>query len=225
MEASACIRSSCLGQVSDWCPEAFSPSSVGKTDRFLVEILLKATIFQILFIKASDFMVCHGLPLGANDFSPRIHRKTGAQMKTISYREPYERESVVVRVDDADTLDETLEFLREDTRKTQNLERKERYHTECSLDAMDYEGSIFASDEDVEEDFIRSEQERAIDDWLRSRLTLVQYRRFKHLMEGLSLRDIAELESADYKTVRESIEAARKKLKKSLQDTPSETPL
>ena len=145
-------------------------------------------------------------------------------MKTISYREPYEREPVVVRVDDADTLDETLEFLREDTRKTQNLERKERNHTKCSLDAMDYEGSIFASDEDVEEDFIRSEQERAIDDWLRSRLTLVQYRRFKHLMEGLSLRDIAELEGADYKTVRESIEAARKKLQKSLQDTPSETP-
>ena len=224
MEASACIRSSCLGQVLDWCPEAFSPSSVGKTDRFLVEILLKATILQTLFIKASDFMVCHGLPLGANDFSPRIHRKTGAQMKTISYREPYEWEPVVVRVDDADTLDETLEFLREDTGKTENHERRERYHTECSLDALDFEGSIYASDEDVEEDFFRSEQERVIDDWLRSNLTLVQYRRFRYLMEGLSLRDIAELEDADYKSVRESVESARKKLQKIFRDTPSETP-
>lgn len=144
MEASACIRSSCLGQVLDWCPETFSPVSVGKTDRFLVEILLKATILQTLFIKASDFMVCHGLPLGANDFSPRIHRKTGAQMKTISYREPYEWEPVVVRVDDADTLDETLEFLREDTRKTENHERRERYHIECHCEtwARSHEPSI-----------------------------------------------------------------------------------
>ena len=146
-------------------------------------------------------------------------------MKTVTYSDPYGKEKVVLRVKDEETgmLEGTIEFISEDTRKTQNLERKERYHTECSLDAMVYEGAIFASDEDVEEDFLRYEQERAIYDWLRSRLTLVQYRRFRYLMEGLSLRDIAELEGADYKTVRESIEAARKKLQKSLQDTPSET--
>jgi DNA-directed RNA polymerase specialized sigma24 family protein len=148
-------------------------------------------------------------------------------MKTVTYSDPYEKETVVLRVKDKEIgrLEGTMEFLSEDTRKTQNLERKERYHTECSLDALDFEGSIYASDEDVEEDFLRSEEERIIDDWLRSRLTLVQYRRFKYHMDGLSLRDIAELEGTDYKTVRESVESAKKKLQKVFRDTPSETPL
>ncbi len=90
---------------------------------------------------------------------------------------------------------------------------------------MEFEGSIFGSDVDIEADFLRSEQECIIDEWLRSNLTFTQYRRFRYLMEGLSLREIAEVEGADYKSVNESIEGARKKLQRIFQNTPSETPL
>lgn len=146
-------------------------------------------------------------------------------MKTVRYREPYEKEPVVLEVEDTETLEETMAFLTEDTRKTENHERKERYHARCSFEALEFEGSIFASDVDIEADFLRSEQERIIDEWLRSNLTLTQYRRFRYLMEGLSLREIAEVEGADYKSVHESIEGARKKLQRIFQNTPSETPL
>ena len=43
-------------------------------------------------------------------------------------------------------------------------------------------------------------------------------------MDGLSLHEIAELEDIDYKSARESVEAARKKLQKIYHDTPSDTP-
>ena len=51
-------------------------------------------------------------------------------MKTVTYSDPYGKEKVVLRVKDEETgrLEGTMEFINEDTRKTQNLERKERQH-------------------------------------------------------------------------------------------------
>ncbi len=149
----------------------------------------------------------------------------GAAMKTVSYKDPYEKGDVVVEIEEDKNLDDSLSFISEDTRKTQNLERKERYHNICHLSDLKYEGTNYASDIDLEAEFLREEQERIIDDWLRENLTLTQYRRFKYLMEGLSIREIAELEGIDYKSARESITAARKKLQKLYHDTPSNTPL
>lgn len=66
-------------------------------------------------------------------------------MKKVSYNDPYEEEQVIVLVeDDADNLEETMAFLKEDTRKTQNLERKERYHNRFPLFALKYEGMNYA---------------------------------------------------------------------------------
>ena len=47
-----------------------------------------------------------------------------------------------------------------------------------------------------------------------SRLTPVQRRRVEKLMDGMSITDIARAEGTSFNTVKESIESARKKLKK-----------
>jgi hypothetical protein len=147
-------------------------------------------------------------------------------MKTVSYKDPYELEPEVLQVrdEDADNLDEAMDCLKEETRIADNLERKERYHRRYRLENMRYQGTDYASDVDIEAEFLREEQERIIDEWLRKNLTQTQYRRFRYSMDGLSLHEIAELEGIDYKSARESVEAARKKLQKIYHDTPSETP-
>ena len=147
-------------------------------------------------------------------------------MKTVSYKDPYELEPEVLQVrdEDAKNLDEALDCLDDEIRLAENLERKERYHRKYRLNHMDYEGPRYASNVDIEAEFLREEQERIIDEWLRDNLTLTQYRRFRYSMEGLSLHEIAELEGIDYKSARESVEAARKKLQNLFHDTPSNTP-
>lgn len=147
-------------------------------------------------------------------------------MKTVSYKDPYELEPEVLQVrdEDADNLDEAMECLGEEIRKAENLERKDRYHGKLILSRVKYEGTQYASDMDIEAEFLRDEQERIIDEWLRKNLTRTQYRRFRYSMDGLSLHEIAELEGIDYKSARESVEAARKKLQKIYHDTPSDTP-
>ena len=52
-------------------------------------------------------------------------------MKKISYRDSYEPLPVVVEIEDEDVegIEELVALLNEDARRTQNLERKERYHT------------------------------------------------------------------------------------------------
>lgn len=147
-------------------------------------------------------------------------------MKTVSYKDPYELEPEVllVRDEDAENLDEAMYCLEDEIRLAENLERKDRYHGVIPISRFRYEGKDFASVVDIEAEFLREEQERIMDDWLRENLTLTQYRRFRYSMEGLSLHEIAELEGIDYKSARESVEAARQKLQKLFRDTPSNIP-
>ena len=148
-------------------------------------------------------------------------------MKKVSYKDPYEKKPVVIQVrdDDAYNLDEAMECLGEEIRKAENLERKDRYHGKLILSRIRYEGTQYASDVDIEAEFLREEQERIIDEWLRRNLTQTQYRRFRYRMDGLSLHEIAELEGIDYKSARESVEAARKKLRKIYHDNPITDPV
>ena len=63
-------------------------------------------------------------------------------------------------------MEEILAFLNDDARLTQNMERKERYHTKYHLEGLTYEGVDFASQEDLEADVEMSEEEKLIDAWL-----------------------------------------------------------
>ncbi len=147
-------------------------------------------------------------------------------MKEISYKDPYEIKPVIIAIEEDDTegLEEVIAFLNEDARLTQNRERKERYHNQYHLDALVYDGEDYASDEDIEAQNIKKDTENIIDDWLHENLTGAQYRRFNLYMEGISIREIARLEGANYSSVNESIKAAQKKLKKLYKYSQSELP-
>ena len=149
-------------------------------------------------------------------------------MNEVSYKDPYEGWlSFVLEVDPEDEkcLAEVLAFLADDTRTTENLERKERYHTEVHLEGLGYEGKEYAAGTDTEVEALQKDEEQRIDRWLRENLTSVQYRRFCLYMDGMTIREIARMESADYSSVNESVKAAQKKLQKILGNTPSEAPV
>lgn len=97
-------------------------------------------------------------------------------------------------------------------RKEGNLERKEQYHC-YSLDAAVYEGVEYTDGNTPESDlFLQLENEHIAEAF--GRLSEVQKRRLLMLAEGLSLREIARREGKDIKTIRESVEGARKKFLK-----------
>jgi DNA-directed RNA polymerase specialized sigma24 family protein len=91
--------------------------------------------------------------------------------------------------------------------------RKERRHC-ISLDAVQYEGSEFGAPDFTDELFSDTyERSAAVRDAF-SHLSDVQKRRIMMLAGGLSEREISRREGRDFKTVHESILAARKKFKK-----------
>ena len=97
-------------------------------------------------------------------------------------------------------------------REESNLDRKERYHC-YSLDAAEYEGEEMADSETPEKALLLQLENQHIAEAL-DRLSEVQKRRLLLLAQGLSIREIARRESKDIKTIRESIEGARKKFLK-----------
>lgn len=97
-------------------------------------------------------------------------------------------------------------------REEENLARKERYHC-WSLDGIDYEGEEYGK-WDYYECMDESIDENARIREAFSKLTPTQQRRMWMVAQGMSIREIARREEADFKSVRESIEAARKKFKK-----------
>lgn len=148
-------------------------------------------------------------------------------MKTVSYKDPYEPIPVVIQIEDDDEegFEKALEYLNESKRLIENADARERYHTPYRIEGLNYEGEEYASKKDEYEEAELEAEESIIDEWLQQNLTELQYRRFKLLMEGLSIRDVARSEGIDYSSANESINAARKKLKKILKNTPSKVPI
>ena len=97
-------------------------------------------------------------------------------------------------------------------REESNLDRKERYHC-YSLDGAEFEGMEMAEDDTPETElFLQLENQHIAETF--DRLSEVQKRRLLLLAQGLSVREIARREGKDIKTIRESIEGARKKFLK-----------
>lgn len=101
------------------------------------------------------------------------------------------------------------EFITVSRREEANSDRRERRHC-ISLDGIQYEGREFGTRDDSEDTEERGEKVRRAF----SHLTDVQKRRIVMLAGGLSEREIARREGRDYKSVHESIVAAKKKFKK-----------
>ncbi len=98
-------------------------------------------------------------------------------------------------------------------REEDSADRKHRRHN-YSLDAITYEGKEYGTEDFSEELFDDTEEQNAKVREAFSHLTEVQQKRLMMLAGGLSVREIARREGKDFKTVHESIEAAKKKFKK-----------
>ena len=102
----------------------------------------------------------------------------------------------------------------QDSRRAEHANNeKQRYHSAFSLNNTGYEGCIFSSGGELIARLIMMEENRECEEMLQQ-LTPIQRRRIEMLMSGMSIADIARSEGAAFNTVKESIESARKKLKK-----------
>ena len=111
-------------------------------------------------------------------------------------------------------VDESIgTFILDSRRIEENLARKERYH--CYSSDAAWEGEDYADQDTPEITLLRKYENKSLASAL-DELTEVQKRRFIKFAEGLSIREIARQEEANFKSVHDSIEQARKKLKKFL---------
>ncbi len=95
--------------------------------------------------------------------SSRIRRR-GRNIKEISYKNSYDKISVVIEDDDVEGLEEVIHFLNDNARIIDNLENKERYHMAYHIEGLIYEGTEYAADEDVVSNVARTEIEQMIDE-------------------------------------------------------------
>lgn len=113
---------------------------------------------------------------------------------------------------DVEVCEEIGTMILDSRREESNLDRKERYHC-YSLDGAEFEGMEMADKETPEATlFLQIENQHIAETF--DKLSEVQKRRLLMLAQGLSIREIARREGKDIKTIRESIEGARKKFLK-----------
>lgn len=102
-------------------------------------------------------------------------------------------------------------------REEENYERKMRYHCPVSIDKLEYEGMQFADPDtpmSILERKIEEEQQKALNDYVMSHLTETQRRRILMVADGMTTREIAEIEGVAQQVVSRSIIATRKKAAK-----------
>ena len=100
----------------------------------------------------------------------------------------------------------------ESRRKEENMERNRRRRC-YSLDDVDFEGEDFADDRTPESLLIEQIDNEHIKETL-DKLSETQRRRLLMLASGMSISDIARQENRDFRTVYDSLEAAKKKFQK-----------
>lgn len=110
-------------------------------------------------------------------------------------------------------VDESIGTVIKESRRLEgNLARKESYHC-YSLEAIRYEGAEYSDGETPETKMEREMDTESIAQALDG-LSEVQRRRLLMLAEGKSVREIARREGKEIKTIRESLDSARKKFLK-----------
>ena len=120
--------------------------------------------------------------------------------------------SVTGEVTEVEVSEEIGAVIIDSRRKEDNLDRKERNHS-YSLDAITYEGEEYADEHTPDVDLLQKIDNAHFCEVF-SKLTPTQQRRLAMYSEGMSYREIAEVEGAFFRSVEESIKAAIKKFKK-----------
>lgn len=116
-------------------------------------------------------------------------------------------------ITEVEVPDDIGTFILDSRRMEHNAEERQRYHCPYSTDALTYEGLEYADPTDLNQTLTATEDRKKLHEALRH-LSGTQRRRLLMLADGLSLREIARREGVDIKTLRESIEGARKKFLK-----------
>ncbi len=114
---------------------------------------------------------------------------------------------------EVEVSEEVGTVIMDSRREEANGDRKERYHC-WSLDAIDYEGEEYGTPDFTEAMFSGDDERDSRVREAFSHLSETQQRRMLLLAGGLSEREIARREGKDIKTIRESIDGARKKFLK-----------
>ena len=108
--------------------------------------------------------------------------------------------------------EEIGEVILESRKKEENMERNRRRRC-YSLNCMDFEGEDFADERTPESIFMEQIDNEHILETL-DKLSETQRRRLLMYASGMSISDIARQENRDFRTVYDSLEAAKKKFQK-----------
>lgn len=103
--------------------------------------------------------------------------------------------------------------LEELNRKAENLERKERYYRQLSIDTLSCtdKGELLPADEVTPETLLNLKIENELLKEALLSLTETQRRRLLLYAEGYSYRKIAEIENVGFTKIAKSVENAREK--------------
>ncbi len=120
-----------------------------------------------------------------------------------------DRKETEVEFEDGDVV---AKFIIDDRRKEENANRNARRHN-YSLDAIIFEGLDFQDSEYVspEEMIIEREKEREIVDWSKN-LTETQRRRLIMRLQGMSIREISEVEGVSHQRIAATLKQIAKKI-------------
>ena len=143
-------------------------------------------------------------------------------MQKITVKDPYYGKYEVEIEDDTpqEVLDEVIAFMDRNCRETWAKDKYEHRHTPFSTDALVYEGEEYADTDTPEsvyigyEDETEKEDDKEIINRYLAVLTETQRKRIQMRRAGLSFKQIADIEGTDSSSVRESVYAVLKKLKK-----------
>lgn len=147
-------------------------------------------------------------------------------MQKITVKDPYYGKYEVEIEDDTpqEVIDEVIAFMDRNCREIWAKGKYEHRHAPFSTDALVYEGEEYADTDTPESIYIgyedeaeKEDDEEIIDRYL-AVLTETQRKRIQMRRAGLSFKQIADIEGMDSSSVRESVYAAHKKLKKKFPD-------
>ena len=125
---------------------------------------------------------------------------------------------------DVEASNDLAQTIRELRREEHNLNEQNRYHTAFSLDADEYESSNLVCEKKPEDILLELEDNQHLLECM-ARLSKVQQERLLMLADGMTITEIARLQGVDRTSVKESIEAARKKSKSFFEKHPPFYPL
>lgn len=120
-------------------------------------------------------------------------------------------------ISEVEVSEELGQAITTSRREEENYERKMRYHCPISIDQLEYQGIEFADPDtpfSLYERKLKEQEQKAINDFVMSHLTETQRRRILMVAEGMTTREIAEIEGVAQQVVSKSIIATRKKAAK-----------